>query len=89
MVWEVKCDNCGEIINFGGSEPSEYGPDTPEEIKMTDEAIKFDGNTYCKDCVKKFVKFGVGDVEDRVDYLEDRLKEVMQAVGMEKNLNPE
>lgn len=89
MVWEVKCDNCDSIINWGGSEPSKYATEDPEEMKLGDEAIRFDDKVYCKVCVKKFVKFGVGDVEDRVDYLEDRMKEVMQAVGMEKGLNPQ
>lgn len=89
MVWDVKCDNCGELINWGGKEPSQYGPEDPEKVKLGDAAIKFDGNVYCKACVKKFVKFGVGDVEDRVDYLEQRMEDVMKAVGMEKGINPD
>lgn len=85
MVWEVKCDNCGEIINWGGSEPSKYD----EEGKIPEDAIKFDDKVYCQNCVKKLVQFGVGDVKDRIVHLEERMKEVMKAVGMEKGINPE
>ncbi|MFB6159203.1 MAG: hypothetical protein ABEJ95_06135 [Candidatus Nanohalobium sp.] len=89
MVWEVKCDNCGEVINWGGSEPSKYDARDEDEIKLGDEAIRFNDNVYCKECVKEFVRFGIGDVENRVGYLEDRMEEVMKAVGMEKGINPE
>lgn len=85
MVWEVKCSNCDKIINWGGSEPAEYD----KEDKIPDDAIKFDDKVYCRHCVKKFVQFGVGDVEDRVSHIETRLEEVMKSVGMEKGINPD
>lgn len=85
MVYEVKCSECGEIIDFGGEEPSEFSA----EEKLPDGAIKFQGEIYCEDCVKKFVKFGIGDVEKRVDYLERNMEDLMDAIGMEKNMNPE
>ncbi|MFB6208310.1 MAG: hypothetical protein ABEJ69_03095 [Candidatus Nanohaloarchaea archaeon] len=85
MVYEVKCAECGKIMDFGGREPSDFSG----EEKLPEDAIEFQGEVYCRECVKKFVQFGVGEVEDRVDWLEDQLKEVLDAMGMEENLDPE
>lgn len=76
MVYEKKCAECGDIIDFGGEEKE----DLPEG------AIEFDGSVYCRDCVKEFVEFGTGEIVDRVDFLEERLKEIMENIGMEKHL---
>ncbi len=84
MVYEVKCDNCEEIINFGGHNPEE-SPDPG--TKLPENAIEFDDSIYCRTCVKKLVRFGIGDIEDRVDFLEHQVKDIREELGMEKNLN--
>lgn len=78
MVYEVKCDNCGKIVDFGGKPPEDkIGPtEKPENV------IEFDGKTYCKECVEEFVKFGIGETNARLDYLEDRMKEVLDTLGI-------
>lgn len=81
MVYEIKCNNCGEIMDFGGTRPEE-SMDAREDYP--DDVMKFDGNWYCKDCVEKFVIFGIGEIEDRIDYLEDRMEEVLDALGISK-----
>ena len=83
MVYEVKCENCDKMINFGGTDPEETLNDPP---KIPENGIKFDGKVYCRECVKKFVKFGIGEVQERVEYLEEEMKEVKDALGMEKTL---
>lgn len=67
----------------------DWGGEKPEETldandTYSDEIMKFDGNWYCKDCVEKFVIFGIGEIEERIDYLEDRMKEVLDALGISK-----
>ncbi|MFB6158749.1 MAG: hypothetical protein ABEJ95_03760 [Candidatus Nanohalobium sp.] len=81
MVYEVKCDNCGELIDFGGHDPDEeLGPET----KLPENAIRFDGSVYCENCVERFVQFGIGDVEDKVEFLMNQMKEVREELGLEK-----
>ncbi len=80
MVYEVKCNNCGEIIDWGGTKPeNKLGP-----TEKPDDIIEFDGNKYCKDCVQKFVRFGIGEMGERVTYLEDRMEEALDALGISK-----
>jgi hypothetical protein len=81
MVYEVKCDNCGKIIDFGGRRPEDS-----LDAKKTypDNVIEFDGGTYCKDCVEEFVKFGIGEINERLEYLEDRMEEVLDTLGISK-----
>lgn len=76
MVYEIKCAECGDILDFGGSGPAE----------IPDNAIEWDDKVYCEECVKKFVRLGVGDVEARVDYLETIMDEVADALGIEFDL---
>lgn len=68
-------------MDFGGTRPEESMH--PRE-DYPDDVMKFDGNWYCKDCVEKFVIFGIGEIEDRIDYLEDRMEEVLDALGISK-----
>jgi len=68
-------------MDFGGTRPEE-SMDPREDYP--DDVMKFDGNWYCKDCVEKFVIFGIGEIEDRIDYLEDRMEEVLDALGISK-----
>ena len=70
MVYEVKCSNCGVILNFGGKDPDEKFGD---EQKIPDNALEFDDSIYCRECVKKFVKFGSKDVFERLDKLETKV----------------
>lgn len=78
MVYEIKCDNCGKIVDWGGTKPeNQVGPtEKPENI------IEFDDKIYCKECVEKLVKFGIGETNARLDYLEDRMKEVLDTLGI-------
>ncbi|QGA80464.1 hypothetical protein [Candidatus Nanohalobium constans] len=84
MVYEVKCDNCGDLLDFGGHDPEEL---PSGHSKIPDDAIKFDGNVYCQECVENFVRLGVGDVEERMDVLENQLENIRKQLGMEKGLN--
>lgn len=79
MVYEVKCSECGKIIDFGGSEPSDFSA----EEKLPEDAIEWQGDIYCKECVSEFVRFGVGEVEERLDKIEESLKEALKALGLE------
>lgn len=76
MVYEKKCSECGDLIDFGGR----------DDGRLPDDAIEFDDNIYCKDCVKEFVEFGTGNILDRISFLEDKIDDMMQELGMEKTL---
>ncbi|MFB6241348.1 MAG: hypothetical protein ABEJ36_00915 [Candidatus Nanosalina sp.] len=80
MVYEIKCSNCGKIVDFGGKPPEDkIGPtQKPENI------IEFDGETYCRECVQELVEFGIGNIDARLDYLEDRMEEALDALGLSK-----
>jgi len=79
MVYEIKCHQCGKIIDFGGSGPAE----------IPDDAIEWDDNVYCRECVEEFVRLGVGDVKLRVTELEDAMDKVADTLGIEFNLSKE
>lgn len=81
MVYEVECAHCGRLLSFGGEDPNEnkYSSKT----KIPEDAIKFDGSVYCRQCVKKFVEFGTGDVSERIDSIEESLREVREELGFE------
>ena len=70
MVYEIKCNNCGDLMDWGGERPEES---LDPRNSYSDDIMKFDGNWYCQDCVEKFVIFGIGEIEERIDYLEDRI----------------
>ncbi|MFB6175047.1 MAG: hypothetical protein ABEJ87_03640 [Candidatus Nanohalobium sp.] len=68
MVYEVKCSNCGEVLNFGGKDPDEkFG----EEEKIPENAIEFDGSVYCRSCVSELIEFGAQEVLERLESLEE------------------
>lgn len=71
MVYEVKCSNCGDILNFGGRDPEESHSG---ESKIPENAMEFDDEVYCRDCVKEFVKFGSKDLIERVEKLERKVE---------------
>lgn len=71
MVYEVKCENCGDILNFGGEDPDDkFGE---EEEKIPENAMEFDGEVYCRSCVKELVQFGAQGVMDRLEKLETKV----------------
>ncbi len=70
MVYEVKCSNCGDILDFGGRDPDE---EFSGEEKIPENAIKFDGEVYCRDCVNELVEFGAVDILDRLSKLETKV----------------
>ena len=79
MVYEVKCDNCDTILSFGGKDPDEQaGPET----KLPDDAIEFDGSIYCQTCVNDLIQFGAGNITSRIDHIENRLREALEALGI-------
>jgi|APHM01.1.fsa_nt_gi hypothetical protein len=74
-----KCENCGDLLDFGGRNPdTKMGPET----KLPDEAIEFDGSVYCQECVNELIQFGAGNITSRIDHIEDRLREALEALGM-------
>lgn len=70
MVYEVKCSNCGDILDFGGEDPSEKFEDGD---KIPEDAIEFNDEVYCRSCVEEFIKFGSDDIEDRLQRLETKV----------------
>lgn len=76
MVYEKECSECGTLIDFGGE----------DDGRLPDEAIEFDGNIYCKECVQDLVMFGIGDVLSRISHLEEEVKEIKDQLGIEKHV---
>lgn len=74
MVYEKKCAECGQILDFGGEDPG----------SLPEGAIEFNDNIYCKNCVQKFVEFGTGNITERIEMLETTLEEVADELGIEK-----
>lgn len=70
MVYEVKCSNCGDILNFGGKDPDDKFGD---EDKIPENAMEFDDEVYCRSCVKELVKFGSQGMMDRLERLETKV----------------
>lgn len=75
MVYEKECSECGKILDFGGED---HG-------NLPENGMEFDGELYCRECVEKFVKFGVGDIRDRLAELEHSMKKVKDQLGLEKH----
>lgn len=78
MAYEIKCSNCGQLIEFGGRESLE---------RLPDHAIRFDGEVYCKKCVKEFVQFGTGDMRSEVDKLKSMMEDMAYELGMDFDLD--
>lgn len=76
MVYETKCVVCDKILDFGGE----------DKDRLPENAIEFNGDIYCRDCVKNFVEFGTGDIIGRIDSIESDLKDIKEQLGMEKGL---
>jgi hypothetical protein len=79
MVYEIKCDNCGKIIDFGGRRPEESLDGSKE---FPENAMKFDGSVYCRECIQDLIQFGAGDIQRRVDYVMNKMDEVLDALGI-------
>lgn len=77
MVYEKECVECGKLIDFGGE----------DDGRLPDDAMEFNGDIYCKDCVKKFVEFGTGNLIERINELEQNLDDIRKELGMEKGMN--
>lgn len=75
MVYEVKCVECGRILDFGGRKPD----------KLPENALEFNGDIYCRECVKNFVEFGTGDIIERIRNLEDKMDEMRDELGLERH----
>lgn len=70
MVYEVKCSNCGDILDFGGKDPEDS---YSGESKIPENAIKFDGEVYCRDCVRDLIEFGAEDLMKRLEEIENEV----------------
>lgn len=75
MVYEKKCAQCERIIDFGGR----------DDGRLPDDAMEFNGDIYCKECVKKFVEFGTGELSSRIAELEEDMRKVRETLGFEKH----
>lgn len=76
MVYEKKCVQCDKILDFGGKDKG----------RLPENAMKFNGDIYCKECVKDFVEFGTGELMDRIASLEEDMRKAREALGLEKSL---
>lgn len=61
------------MIDFGGKEPK----------RLPEDAYEFNDNVYCRECVRKFVEFGTGELNERVESLEDDMEEVKKGMGIQ------
>lgn len=77
MVYEKKCSECDKILDFGGE----------DDDGLPENGMKFNGNIYCRECVKKFVEFGTGEFMDRMGQIEEAVEDIQKELGMEKTLN--
>ncbi|MFB6115783.1 MAG: hypothetical protein ABEK04_05885 [Candidatus Nanohalobium sp.] len=75
MVYEVKCSNCGDVLDFGGREPEDS---FSEGSKIPEDAIEFDDEVYCRSCVQELIEFGGKDFLERLEELE---REVNDKLG--------
>lgn len=75
MVYEKKCVQCEKILDFGGRDRG----------NLPDNAMEFNGDIYCRECVKEFVEFGTGEIADRIEQLEETMRKVREALGLEKH----
>jgi hypothetical protein len=73
MVYEKKCDECGTVLDFGGRDIS----GDPEN------GIRFDDRLLCRECVKRFVEFGTGDLDGRIERIEGVVRELGYQVGVD------
>lgn len=73
MVYEEKCEECGKVLDFGGRKRND---------KLPEDAIKFDGSLYCRECVRELINFGSGDIFERIDNLEDKIEDIGYEMGM-------
>lgn len=74
MVYEIECSQCGKMIDFGGEKPE----------NLPKDAYEFNDNIYCRECVKEFVEFGTGELNERVASLEDDMEEVKKGMGIQE-----
>lgn len=72
MVYENKCSECGNLLNFGGEDRGE----------LPDNAFEFNGNVYCRDCVEEFVEFGSGNTVEKVEALEEKVEDIRKELGL-------
>ncbi|MFT4892675.1 MAG: hypothetical protein ACI8Z7_000457 [Candidatus Nanohaloarchaea archaeon] len=84
MVYEKKCSECGKILDFGGEDPEE---DDYKPGGLPENAMRFNDNLYCKECVKEFVEFGTGNLMNKIDNLEENINDIQKELGIEKNMN--
>ncbi len=73
MVYEIKCSECGKIIDFGGNKPE----------GLPNNVTEWHGDIFCEECVEELVVFGIGELQERVDFLEEKLEEVLDTLGLE------
>ena len=60
-------------MDFGGRKRND---------KLPENAIKFDGKLYCRECVRELINFGSDDILERIDDLEDKIEDVGYEMGM-------
>lgn len=74
MVYEKKCSNCGQLMEFGGRESLENLPDN---------AIEFDGSIYCKKCVRELIQFGTDGIIDDIKTLKKKAQKMVYQMGLD------
>ncbi|NMJ76699.1 hypothetical protein GLU01_01380 [Nanohaloarchaea archaeon] len=85
MVYEIKCSECDKIMEFGGRKPGEAEFDNRDPLP--EDATRFNDEVYCRECVKDFVEFGTGEVKERVESLEETVRNLKLDLGFEEGLN--
>lgn len=75
MVYEKKCVQCDKILDFGGKDRG----------RLPENGMEFNGDIYCRECVKEFVEFGTGELNARIAELEQEMREVRESLGLEKH----
>jgi len=76
MVYEKKCAECGKMIDFGGKDPE----------RLPENAIEFNDEIYCRECVKRFVEFGTGDLLGLIQEIQGAIEDIEDELGLERHL---
>lgn len=77
-MYEKKCNNCGQLIEFGGRESLENLPDN---------AIEFGGEIYCKKCIRELIQFGSDGIIDEVKELKEKAQKIVYQMGLDVQLD--
>ena len=78
MVFTVKCDECGKLAEYGNEK--KY---LDNKVQHLEDYIEFDDRILCKECVTELVEFGVGDLQSKIENIENVIDELGREAGID------